>query len=290
MVQGARTKNDVGLVVLFSSPDKIHWKIEKEIQTSYDFGYMWECPDYYSTGGCNILSASVQGLSGGIWSDRNVYQSGYFLVNGDLTEDFQLSSYHLWDYGFDYYAPQSFQTEDGRRILIAWMGMPDCEEYGNQPTIDEGWQHCFTFPREVFVKDGRICQRPVQELYQQIKPAEKAEHCFKTDGQPAYLASIHDIQDNHFRAQLCEELILEYHQNRFQMRFTHSDKHALSAGRGIRYLDIDRLENVTILADISSVEVFINDGEAVFSTRYYPKHYSLDIQAKGAQICFSELK
>ena len=62
----------------------------------------------------------------------------------------------VWDYGFDYYAPQSFETEDGRRIHISWMGMPDCEEYTN-PTIQTGWQHCFTFPREIFEKDGKIC-------------------------------------------------------------------------------------------------------------------------------------
>ena len=290
MLQGARSKNDVGMAVLFSSEDKVHWKAEKEIKTPYDFGYMWECPDYFSIDEYQILSASVQGLNGGIWKDRNVYQSGYFLVEGDLTEDCQLSSYHLWDYGFDYYAPQSFQTEDGRIVLTAWMGMPDCEEYGNQPTIDEGWQHCFTFPREIFTKDGKICQRPVQELKRQITQTQKAEHSFQAEGKTAYLVSIQNILDNHFYVRLSEELILEYEQNRFQMRFANPDKNGLSAGRGIRYLDMDHIENITILADVSSVEVFVNDGEAVFSTRYYPRQYSLDIQSKGAQICFSELR
>ena len=46
-------------------------------------------------------------------------------------DEYRLSEYRLWDYGFDYYAPQSFETEDGRRIQIGWMGMPDCEEYTN---------------------------------------------------------------------------------------------------------------------------------------------------------------
>ena len=168
--------------------------------------------------------------------------------------------------------------------------MPDCEEYGNQPTIDEGWQHCFTFPREIFTKDGKICQRPVQELKRQITQTQKAEHSFQAEGKTAYLVSIQNILDNHFYVRLSEELILEYEQNRFQMRFANPDKNGLSAGRGIRYLDMDHIENITILADVSSVEVFVNDGEAVFSTRYYPRQYSLDIQSKGAQICFSELR
>ena len=76
---------------------------------------MWECPDYFEVDGTKILSASVQGLEGGIWDDRNVYQSGYFMVDGNILDDYKLSEYMLWDYGFDFYAPQSFETEDGKK-------------------------------------------------------------------------------------------------------------------------------------------------------------------------------
>ena len=51
--------------------------------------------------------------------DRNVYQSGYFMVDGNILDDYKLSEYMLWDYGFDFYAPQSFETEDGRRFTSA---------------------------------------------------------------------------------------------------------------------------------------------------------------------------
>ena len=68
------------------------------------------------------------------------------------------------DGGFDFYAPQSFQAEDGRRIQIAWMGMPDVEEYYVNRTVADGWQHMMTIPRELTVRDGRLCQNPVQEL------------------------------------------------------------------------------------------------------------------------------
>ena len=120
-------------------------------------------PGLFEVDGTKILSASVQGLTGDEWKERNVYQSGYFVVDGDILGEYILSDYRLWDYGFDYYAPQSFETDDGRRIQIGWMGMPDCEEYTNR-TVEDGWQHCFTFPREVFVKDGIVRQRPIREL------------------------------------------------------------------------------------------------------------------------------
>ena len=57
--------------------------------------------------------------------------------------------------GFDFYAPQTFTDNSGRRLLIGWMGMPDAEEEYTNKTIDEGWQHCLTVPRELRVKAGK---------------------------------------------------------------------------------------------------------------------------------------
>lgn len=284
MVQGVRTKDNAGQVQIFESDDRINWKPKKRISTSSPFGYMWECPDYFTVDGQNILSASVQGLTGGIWEERNVYQSGYFFVEGDIMTDSYLSEYQLWDYGFDFYAPQSFQAEDGRIILLAWMGMPDCEEYGNISTIREGWQHCFTFPRELYKKDGKICQRPVREL-EQWKKAEREERDYlSAEGAKVYDIRVSGIKANRFRAVLGEELLLEYKEGYFRMEFENRDKEGTSGGRGVRRSEVAVLRQVEILADVSSVEVFINDGELVFSTRYYPRHYSMEICCKGASI------
>ena len=56
--------------------------------------------------------------------------------------------------------------------------MPDCEEYTNQ-TIQTGWQHCFTFPREIFEKDGKICQRPVRELEEEDADKQRRRNAGK---------------------------------------------------------------------------------------------------------------
>jgi beta-fructofuranosidase len=288
MLQGARSKDDVGQGILFRSDDKISWSFAGRVETKEKFGYMWECPDYFETDGVKVFSASVQGLDGEEWKDRNVYQSGYFLVDGDILGEYSLSDYRLWDYGFDYYAPQSFEAEDGRRILIGWMGMPDCDEYTNL-TIREGWQHCFTFPREVFVRDGIVCQRPVRELDERKRPAAAAEGTLERDGDQAYEADITGIRNNSFRAVVGEELVLEYRDGRFEMRFEDQAKDAVSGGRSLRYRRMEELRSVKILADVSSVEVFINGGEYVFSTRYYPKKYRFCVEAEGAEIVFNEI-
>lgn len=289
MVQGARTKEDVGQILIFTSKDKVNWKFKSRIESKEPFGYMWECPDYFTIGDKKILSASVQGLEGGIWEERNVYQSGYFEVEGDILSSYKLGEYKLWDYGFDYYAPQSFETEDGRRIHISWMGMPDCEAYTNL-TIADGWQHCFTLPREIYVKDGKICQRPVRELDYKEAIIKTAENKLQADSCKAYDLKIDKIQNNQFCIALAEELLLEYTDGRFRMRFTDNRKTCVSAGRDCRYVETDEVTNIRVIADVSSVEVFVNDGEYVFSTRYYPDKYSINVQAEGADICLAEIK
>ena len=289
MVQGARTKEDVGQILVFTSKDKVNWKFKSRIESKEPFGYMWECPDYFTIGDKKILSASVQGLEGGIWEERNVYQSGYFEVEGDILSSYKLGEYKLWDYGFDYYAPQSFETEDGRRIHISWMGMPDCEAYTNL-TIADGWQHCFTLPREIYVKDGKICQRPIRELDYKEAITKTAENKLQADSCKAYDLKIDKIQNNQFCIALAEELLLEYTDGRFRMRFTDNRKTYVSAGRDCRYVETDEVTNIRVIADVSSVEVFVNDGEYVFSTRYYPDKYNINVQAEGADICLAEIK
>ena len=283
MLQGARTKEDMGQAVIFRSDDKINWTFYSRVETEEKFGYMWECPDYFEVDGTKILSASVQGLTGEEWKDRNVYQSGYFTVEGDILGRYSLSDYRLWDYGFDYYAPQSFETEDGRRIQIGWMGMPDCEEYTNR-TIEDGWQHCFTFPREVFVKDGIIRQRPVRELEARKILSEETKNRLETKKYTVYEVVINSILDDQFRAVLAEELIVKYENNRFEIEFMNNRNDKVSCGRKSRSVEIDHLTDVRILADESSVEIFVNEGAYVFSTRYYPEEPGVSIEAEGAEI------
>ncbi len=246
---------------------------------------MWECPEYLKIGRRKVLSASVQGLTGGEWKNRNVYQSGYFFVEGDFTGDCQLSEYYLWDYGFDFYAPQSFRTEDGRMIQIGWMGMPDCPQHINK-TLEDNWQHCFTFPREITQRDGMLLQNPVRELREKKEPVCMVTGNLHKEGIRTFEVDTEHIIDSAFRAVLAGELVLEYRDGFFRMYFLHTEKEAVSGGRDMRCTKLPELTDVKILADVSSVEVFLNGGEAVFSTRYYPDTYCVEIQAPGADIQF----
>ena len=74
------------------------------------------------------------------------------------------------DYGFDFYAPQTFTDQQGRRILIGWAGMSEEADYGNDPIIKEGWQHSLTVPRLLSFSDGILRQYPVPELETAAQP------------------------------------------------------------------------------------------------------------------------
>ena len=129
MILGGRQKSDKGAVLFYKSDDLKNWTFDRDLTTENTFGYMWECPDFFALGDQEVLSVSPQGLTREEYRFQNIYQSGYFILKDDKPEE---KDFREWDYGFDFYAPQTFQDGKGRRIIIGWMGMPDAdEEYVN---------------------------------------------------------------------------------------------------------------------------------------------------------------
>ena len=293
MVQGARKKDDTGEVLVFSSPDLVHWELCNRITSNTRFGYMWECPDYFEladTGdfaprdAVKVLSVSPQGLHGGDWDRRNVYQSGYFVLLGDITSTCALLPFALWDAGFDFYAPQSFLTDDGRRILIGWMGMPDEKTYTNL-TVRDGWQHCFTIPREVTARNGRVLQWPVRELEAFRTNMRTAADSIEASDARAFDLLVEQVNsDDELTIALADQLQIMWRDRKFELRFTNEDMESVGAGRRSRFEYLDELRNVRVVGDVSSIEVFVNDGELTFSSRYYPNEYKVAVKAPGAHI------
>ncbi|MBR2682820.1 MAG: GH32 C-terminal domain-containing protein, partial [Atopobiaceae bacterium] len=219
-----------------------------------------------------------------------VYQSGYFVLHGDVLGECSLQPFALWDAGFDFYAPQTFLTDDGRRVLIGWMGMPDEKTYTNL-TVEDGWQHCFTVPRTVTARWGRVLQWPVRELEAYRGERLWAPEAISADDVKTFdLVVYGKTAFKSLKALISDELELSWDGERFEMRFLDTDKSAVGAGRTSRFEPLDALRNLRVVADVSSVEVFVNDGELTFSTRYYPKHYGVSVEAPGCEMALWELK
>lgn len=268
MVIGARDDNSTGCILVLKGKDLKNWECHTVIYSDEKFGYMWECPDLFDLNGETVLVTCPQGVPEEGYIYKNVHQNGYFLVNGDLeSKDVNLSEFRLLDYGFDFYAPQSFEDESGRRILVGWMGIPDAD-YTNR-TTENGWQHALTMPRELILKDGIIYQRPVEE----IKALRGNMRTFAAD-------EFKDLEVENLSFELCAEfekcngfklnlrndISLSFDKSKGLIELNMGES---GCGRDARYAYCDEIRNIDVYSDTSAFEMFINDGEIVFTTRAY---------------------
>lgn len=283
MVQGARTKEDKGIVLLFSSEDKRRWKLGKRFEREEAFGYMWECPDIYELDSRTVLSISPQGVEAEGLKYANLYQSVTCFLEGDFLSEGDLGEFRELDGGFDFYAPQTFLAEDGRRIQIAWMGLPDVEKLYTNPTVEDGWQHMMTIPRELSVRNGVLCQNPVRELAEWWNCSRPLQGNFEGSIESCCELELHR-SDGDLEVVLAEGLRLRYKKEEkiFWMEFTDS---LLGSGRTVRGREMEELKDLRILLDMSSVEVFINGGTDVFTTRFYPDTSLCRVRINGEGCC-----
>ena len=288
-VIGIQSENLEGKAVLYSSENIKDWKFEGEIAGANhgkikDFGFMWECPDYFQlkdekTGEIkDLLVFSPQGLEpeGDLYNNK--YQTGYLFgkLNYEKTEFEILSDFVEIDRGHDFYAPQSMEDDKGRRLVVGWMGIPEEEDF---PTVRNEWLHCLTLPRELKVIDGKLYQVPIKEM-ESIR-GEKIEFSGKVTGEVKVgigvtyelKAKFTDFNSDFglkLRTGKNSETVLkfDYNDKKFVLDRTkgeQSDKRLRKVYLG----DISELE-LTVFVDNSSVEVFINSGVEVFSSRIFP--------------------
>ena len=65
---------------------------------------------------------------------------------------------------------------------------------------------------------------------------------------------------------------------------------AAAFGRTVRRADTAQLHSVRVLGDASSAEVFLNGGETVLTTRYYPAPDCRTARLQGAEGTLYELR
>ncbi len=281
-----------GKTVLYKSKNIKDWKFLGEIAGANkaplgNFGYMWECPDYFQlkdekTGEIvDLLVISPQGLKAEGDLYNNKYQTGYFIgkLNYEKPE-FEISSKFVeLDRGNDFYAPQSMQDDKGRRIIIGWMGIPEEEDF---PTLKNEWIHCLTLPRELKVIDGRLYQYPISEMENlrgeriEFNASVNDEVEIGTGVTYELIAKFKNINSD-FGLKLRAN---EDRSSETEVKFDfNSKKLVLDRSKGeqtdkrdrkVFLGEINELE-LRIFVDKSSIEVFVNDGEEVFSSRIFPK-------------------
>ena len=280
MVGGAQKKNGKGAVALGSSSDGENWKYDSILAESDQYE-MIECPDFFEINGQGMLVYCLQHRDNENDSSQDSF-SVYKLFSLDgKTKRSQNSNldkdWKRLDQGFDFYAPQTFEAPDGRRILLAWMSRMN-EKEEKKFSQNEKNIHCMTLPRELSFKHGELCQLPIKELEQILSEKKYSKKIISREGlvmdSRLYCLKMTDISErmetNSFAVELQNgEVVINYNIVDKILRVIR--RNWVSGEYEEHSCKIADLNNLEIWSDISSVEIFVNDGIKNFSMRIFPE-------------------
>lgn len=287
-VIGNRPADGSGQILLFTSKDGLEWKFESIlIENNNRFGKMWECPDLFELDGKWVLLTSPQDMLPEAFEYHN--GNGTLCIIGTFDEEtniFKEETNQSIDYGIDFYAPQTVVTPDGRRVMIGWMQNWDtCSIRG----AEEPWFGQMSLPRELFLKNGKLYQRPIKEF--------DAKRCNEVNYKNVSFSDTVTLDGIKGR-RIDMELTIRSEKNeemfhKFAIRFAQNENYwtALSFRPRESVLKIDRKFSgsrraiihqrrskvdfsnkelkLRVILDRFSVEVFVNDGEQVVTATMY---------------------
>jgi len=296
-------------VQFYSSDNLIDWEYLSDFGPAGAVSGIWECPDLFPL----AVDGDPDNIRWVLHVDMNPGAiaggsgSQYFVGDWDgetFTADDSISRGEiLWaDYGSDYYAAISWNNvpeEDGRRLWLGWMNN---WEYANEIPTDP-WRSTMSIPRSVHLEtiNGRtaLTQRPVEEL-QQLR-GEEVRLGAQTISEGDYLMTDEGLSGKAYeiivelepgvsesaglnvREGTGQETVIGYDAAAGTVYVDRTRSGEDSFGNEFaRRMDapvrlIDGKVKLHIFVDWSSVEVFVNEGEQVITSRIFPDPESTNI-------------
>lgn len=257
LLLGARLLDNTSCVLEYTSNDLISWKFINRYKANELIGYMIECPDYFSCGGKEYILCSPQGLTKQDDLYHNKYDCGYYEIKNDC-----LVNYESLDYGFDYYASQTFYGIDNN-IMIGWVGMPD-NDYIN---YCEYWSQALSMPRKIYLKNNKIYSFPIDEIFNLRLDKHVYSNNFifsKSSNLEANIKGDFEIKLNNVK--------LIYNDRNICL-----DLLECNCGRNKRFISNIAVDKISIFVDESVLEIYFNDGEYVMTTRFYDYSNNLTV-------------
>lgn len=286
-----RAGDGAGSVLLYTGKDGMNWSFVKILDASENrYGEMWECPDFLSLNGKQLLIVSPIGMTAEGLEFHN--GNGVIIFGGSYdkkTHEFNREWVQSCDYGIDFYAPQTLIAPDGRRIMIGWMQ--------NWATINLRDEEApifgsMTLPRELSLRGNRVYVNPVKEIEQyRVNPVSYKTVTVK---EPVTLpgiegrvidmtvnvkADLHasDIQSySFFKITLAKDethgatIVYRPIENTVTIDRTRAAKPVDTVHVRSFYVD-NKGGNIKfrVLMDKDSIELFVNDGEKVATFLVY---------------------
>ena len=281
-VIGSRPADGSGQILLYRSANGFDWEFVSILaENKKRFGKMWECPDFFCLNGAYVLITSPQDLSADE-EFHNGNNSVYYMGSYDKNQHmFHYDAVYSLDDGLDFYAPQTMLADDGRRIMIAWMQSWD----SNIRPEGQKWSGMMILPRELKVKDGKILQSPVREIENYHRNGvryekQEVQGTCRFDGiKGRVLDMTVEIAGGDFgeftisvaqNEQFHTDFSILQHKNRIEIDGTYSGMvRDASAIRRVKVKSPCKKWKLRIILDKYSMEVFLNDGQQVFSTTFY---------------------
>ncbi|SFL87429.1 glycoside hydrolase family 32 protein [Salibacterium qingdaonense] len=288
LVIGAQRSDGEGQVLLYRSPDLWNWEFlgplaGRDATFPESFGFMWECPDFFELEGTRVLLVSPQGLEKETYRYRNQYQTGIFTGTfHPETETFSHGGFREIDLGFEFYAPQTFEDEQGRRLLLGWMGVPDQQEQAH-PTIADGWLHCLTFPRELSMQEGHLYQQPIEE-YKQLRGTHASTTVAAANETAAWASWTAAAAELYIEIETKASWMISwrgcfhisYDAEEQTLTFERPDVETGEPEQ--RVSRVNKVHALHCLFDRSSAEVFVNGGEYASTSRIFPEQEAAGLQ------------
>lgn len=266
--------NTEGRALLYASKDKYHWKEVSILDQSYGYlGFMWECPDFFELNGYFVLLFSPQGIEPQGIRYNNLYQTGYLVGFFDYRslKFTPVTEFRELDFGHDFYATQTTLNNKGETVMVAWADM--WEEY--YPERNDGFTGHMTIPRILTLdRQLRLIQKPVTQIQNAIgKRIRNGKILSDTAVKLEDNAGKIDVKapgNQNFTLILESNnqptVIISYDCNGGLVTL---DRGGEDGKRSTKWRPKDNLL-WTVYVDSSSVEVFVGDGEATFTSRIFP--------------------
>ncbi|XP_063380624.1 sucrose-6-phosphate hydrolase-like [Cydia fagiglandana] len=274
MMLGTTSREQLGRLELYTSVDMNVWTFNKTLAESYgDMGFMWENPDMIDMDGMDVLILSVQGIQADCFRFKNMYQSGYIVGHFEYEklafENMELSTatFNELDHGHDFYGVKTTIGPDGRRLLIAGLGMSSLAESRH------GWANMLTLVREIQLnKKGEILMTPVREV-KQLRREILERAWYSPGGAFTSDTKYFELILNTTTATRDVSITFEWGDGS-QFKVGYSSEHryvTVDRGRedGVRRADWSPKGIVywRIFMDYCAVEVYCGNGEVVFTSR-----------------------
>lgn len=279
-------------VSIYSSADLKTWEFESDFGSDLGaHGGVWECPDLFPLTNENGETKWVMLVSINPGAPNGGSATQYFVGDFDGSSFTPDDSVTRWmDYGTDNYAGVTWSDvpeSDGRRLLIGWMNN---WQYANTiPT--KGWRGANTVPRELKLDGMSLKSVPVKELASLRKEAVKFDMQKEEWELPASLMEI-ELEVNASEGEQFQVVFSNDQGEEVVIELAPGELSVDRSGAGVDDFNggfakihkaplISAPEQVKIYLDLSSVEIFVNDGATVMTELVFPDKPYNKLQVKG---------